>query len=99
MVERRPELLGQHVVGIAAEGVIEDGAVRRVGSRRAHASKLREMAIGDVDALQLGLQVLAVEPRMPTRLRDASDVNQQAHTARREQLKEPFDGVVGVADG
>ena len=92
------ELVGLHVVGVAAKGRFAHARVERVGARAPVAAEAGDVGISHVGRRQVAGERGGVEVWMAARVGEAPDVHHARHAVRAQQREEAREGASGVAD-
>lgn len=98
-IQRRLELVREHVIGVSAKRCVLPGHVRGVRARLAEAAQLEHVFVRDAAFRQRRRQRAGVELRMPPRLRHGADIHQRLDALRLKECDELIEGACLMADG
>ena len=93
------EVVGLHVVGVAAEGCVVPAEIPGVGAGSAEPAERRQMTVADAGGAERSRESRTVELGIVARTRDRADVHHQLDAVGLEQPDELGDGPSGVPDG
>src|SRR5207248_7032621 len=96
--EMAGELVGGHVVGVAAKARVAPGSVGRVGARTTKAPEPGEVAIGDSGFGQVTRERVSDEVGMAARAGEASHVGDTLDAVSAQQRHELLERARRVAD-